>query len=121
MADTMEGRLYAFDVAGPGQIAPVSPFRAARVVGRVDQWTLFDSLAVEADGTVAIATLINPGITRMNPETGAHTLVPTDDLMTTNIAFGGADMRDAYITLSSTGRLAKMRWDRPGLRLNYQG
>jgi gluconolactonase len=117
----MEGRLYAFDVAGPGQIAPVSPFRAARVVGRVDQWTLFDSLAVEADGTVAIATLINPGITRMNPETGAHTLVPTDDLMTTNIAFGGADMRDAYITLSSTGRLAKMRWDRPGLRLNYQG
>jgi gluconolactonase len=41
--------------------------------------------------------------------------------MTTNIAFGGADMRDAYITLSSTGRLAKMRWDRPGLRLNYQG
>jgi gluconolactonase len=78
-------------------------------------------LAVEADGTVAVATLINPGITRMNPETGAHTLVPTDDLMTTNIAFGGADMCDAYITLSSTGRLAKMRWDRPGLRLNYQG
>jgi gluconolactonase len=120
MADTMEGRLYAFDVAGPGQIAPASPFRAARVVGRVDQWTLFDSLAVEADGTVAIATLINPGITRMNPATGAHSLVPTDDLMTTNIAFGGTDMCDAYITLSSTGRLAKMRWDRPGLRLNYQ-
>jgi gluconolactonase len=121
MADTMEGRLYAFDLAGPGQIAPASPFRAARVVGNVAGWTLFDSLAVEADGTVAVATLVNPGFTRFDPVTGAATLVPTDDLMTTNIAFGGADMMDAYVTLSSTGRLAKMRWDRPGLRLNYQG
>ncbi|GBF59400.1 hypothetical protein PbB2_03100 [Candidatus Phycosocius bacilliformis] len=57
----------------------------------------------------------------MDLATGAHSLVPTDDLMTTNIAFGGPDMRDAYITLSSTGRLARMHWDRPGLRLNYQG
>jgi gluconolactonase len=121
MADTMEGRLYAFDLSGPGQIVPASPFRAARVVGNVAGWTLFDSLAVEADGTVAVATLVNPGFTRFDPVTGAATLVPTDDLMTTNIAFGGADMMDAYVTLSSTGRLAKMRWDRPGLRLNFQG
>ena len=121
MADTMEGRLYAFDLIGPGQIARASPFREARVVGRVDGWTLFDSLAVEADGTIAVATLVNPGFTRFDPATGAHTLVPTDDLMTTNIAFGGPDMTDAYVTWSSTGRLAKMTWDKPGLRLNFQG
>jgi gluconolactonase len=29
-------------------------------------------------------------------------------------------MRDAYITLSGTGKLVKMRWPRPGLRLNFQ-
>jgi gluconolactonase len=121
MADTMEGRLYAFDLEGPGKIIPASPFRAARVVGNVAGWTLFDSLAVEADGTVAVATLVNPGFTRFNPITGASTLVPTDDLMTTNIAFGGPDMKHAYVTLSSTGRLARMVWDRPGLRLNFQG
>jgi gluconolactonase len=121
MADTMEGRLYAFDLAGPGQIVPAHPFRAARVLGRVDGWTLFDSLAVEADGTIAVATLVNPGFTRFDPVTGATTLVPTDDLMTTNIAFGGSGMTDAYVTLSSTGRLAKMKWDKPGLRLNFQG
>jgi gluconolactonase len=120
MADTMEGRLYAFDLLGPGQISPAHPFRAARVVGRVEGWTLFDSLAVEADGTIAVATLVNPGFTRFDPATGTSTLVPTDDLMTTNIAFGGPDMKDAYVTLSSTGRLAKMTWDRPGLRLNFQ-
>jgi gluconolactonase len=120
MADTMEGRLYAFDLDGPGKITPASPFRAARVVGNVAGWTLFDSLAVEADGTVAVATLVNPGFTRFDPVSGASILVPTDDLMTTNIAFGGHDMRDAYVTLSSTGRLAKMAWDKPGLRLNFQ-
>jgi gluconolactonase len=120
MADTMEGRLYAFDLAAPGHISPASPFRAARVIGRVEGWTLFDSLAVEADGTVSVATLINPGITRFDPVTGTSTLVGTDDLMTTNIAFGGADMCQAYVTLSSTGRLVRMAWDKPGLRLNFQ-
>jgi gluconolactonase len=120
MADTMEGRLYAFDLAGPGQIVPATPFRAARVVGNTKGWTLFDSLAVEADGHVAVATLVNPGITRFNPLTGQSSFVPTDDLMTTNIAFGGTNMTDAYLCLSSTGRLAKMVWDRPGLRLNFQ-
>jgi gluconolactonase len=120
MADTMEGRLYAFELSGPGQIVPAHPFRAARVVGNAEGWTLFDSLAVEADGTIAVATLVNPGFTRFDPITGTSSLVATDDLMTTNIAFGGPDMKDAYVTLSSTGRLAKMKWDKPGLRLNFQ-
>jgi gluconolactonase len=28
-------------------------------------------------------------------------------------------MRDAYVTLSGTGKLAKVRWPDPGLRLNF--
>ena len=39
--------------------------------------------------------------------------------MTTNICFGGDDLRTAYITLSSTGRLVKTQWDAPGLPLNF--
>jgi gluconolactonase len=42
-----------------------------------------------------------------------------EDRSVTNIAFGGADMRDAYITLSSTGRLVRMRWPEPGLKLAF--
>jgi gluconolactonase len=45
--------------------------------------------------------------------------VPTDDPFTTNIAFGGSDMRTAYVTLGGTGRLVSRRWPRPGLRLAY--
>ena len=36
-----------------------------------------------------------------------------------DIAFGGEDMRDAYLTLSGSGRLVKTRWPRPGLKLQY--
>jgi gluconolactonase len=38
----------------------------------------------------------------------------------TNIAFGGADMRDAYITLSMAGKLVKTRWEEPGLKLSFK-
>ena len=40
------------------------------------------------------------------------------DIMTTNICFGGPDLRTAYITLAATGRLVAMDWPRPGLPLH---
>ena len=119
VADTMTGRLFAFDILGPGQVGPgaVNGFDG-RVVATVDHFQLFDSLAVEADGRVCVATIINGGITAIEPS-GAleHFAVP--DLVTTNICFGGADMRDAWITASATGTLYKTRWPRPGLKLNF--
>jgi gluconolactonase len=30
-------------------------------------------------------------------------------------------MRDAWVTASSTGKLYKARWPRPGLKLNFNG
>ena len=44
---------------------------------------------------------------------------PEPDLIVTNICFGGADMRDAWVTCSATGKLFKARWPRPGLKLNF--
>jgi len=41
------------------------------------------------------------------------------DAIVTSICFGGAEMRDAWITASGTGRLYRARWPRPGLRLNF--
>jgi len=41
------------------------------------------------------------------------------DFVTTNICFGGADMKDAWITGSSTGTLFKTRWAEPGLKLAF--
>jgi gluconolactonase len=36
----------------------------------------------------------------------------------TNIAFGGPNLRTAYITLSSSGRLVRTQWPEAGLKLN---
>lgn len=118
MADTTLGRLWAFDIAAPGQLAPPDGFAPGRVVCNLPGYQLLDSLAVEAGGKVCVATIINGGITAFDPSGNTeHFAFP--DLVTTNICFGGADMQDAWITLSATGKLAKTRWPRPGLKLNF--
>ena len=42
------------------------------------------------------------------------------DVYTTNICFGGPDLRTAFVTLSGAGKLVAFEWERPGLRLNCQ-
>lgn len=118
MADTMTGRLWAYDLAAPGVVNAASPLQPGRIVSSLPGWTLLDSLAVEASGQIAVATLVTGGITVFDLD-GATRLMPFPDLLVTNIAFGGDDMRDAYVTLSGTGKLAKVRWPRPGLKLNF--
>ena len=85
-------------------------------------YQLLDSLAVDGDGNVCVATLINGGITVVSP-TGDMSHIESGDLLTTNICFGDTDgsgaYRDAYVTASGTGRLLHMRWPNNGLRLNY--
>jgi gluconolactonase len=114
-AESYTGRLIAFDLAGPGLV--VKGGRGGRMVGAAPGRTFFDSLAVQANGDICVASLAN-GITTMSP-TGAAQQLPLPDRMTTNICFGGADMRDAYITLSGAGQLIRMRWPEPGLTLNF--
>ena len=117
-ADTQLGRLWAFDISAPGELAPPPGFAPGRVICNLPGYQLLDSLAVEAGGKVCVATIINGGITAFDPD-GSTEHFPVPDLVTTNICFGGADMRDAWITASSTGRLYKCRWPRPGLTLNF--
>jgi gluconolactonase len=116
--DTETQKLWAFDIVEPGKLAPFSFGRRGRVVCTLPGHQLLDSLAVEANGNVCAATLLNGGITIFAPDgTFEHVALP--DPMTTNICFGGADLRDAYITLSGTGKLIRARWPRPGLKLNF--
>ena len=118
VADTQLGRLWAFDVAAPGELAPQPGFAPGRVVCNLPGFQLLDSLAVEAGGKVCVATIINGGVTAFDPD-GSVEHFPFPDLVTTNICFGGADMRDAWVTCSSTGKLYKCRWPRPGLKLAF--
>jgi len=118
VADTYLQRLWAFDIASPGVLAPPPGFAPGRVVANLQGYQLLDSLAVEAGGKICVATIVNGGITIIDPD-GSSEHVPVPDPVTTNICFGGADMRTAWITAGATGRLYKMRWPRPGLKLAF--
>ncbi|MEM7097751.1 MAG: SMP-30/gluconolactonase/LRE family protein [Pseudomonadota bacterium] len=116
VAETPTGRVWAFDLAAPGQLAS-DPNR--RMLAQIPDHHLFDSLAVDGNGNVCVATILNGGITVHSPD-GAHAeLIPMPDRITTNICFGGPDLQTAFVTLSTTGKLAAVPWETPGLPLNF--
>jgi gluconolactonase len=116
-AETMTGRVWAQDLAAPGKVADRPD--GLRLLAGLPGYQLFDSLAVDAEGYVCVATIINGGITRISPDGTQVSHVATDDPLTTNICFGGADLTTAFVTLSSSGRLVAMDWTVPGLPLNF--
>ena len=117
VAETHTGRVYRWDVPAPGEVAGGGPLGGGMLVAGLPGLQLLDSMAVEADGNIVVATIMNGGLTVISPDGSSVTHVPLPDLVVTNVAFGGPNRRTAYVTLSSTGRLVSMPWPRPGLAL----
>lgn len=119
-AETYTCRLMAFNVIAPGKVDDsAGPGGPGIPIYRPAGYKFFDSLGMEASGNICVATIGESGISVISPAGELVEFVATDDIFTTNICFGGADMQDAYITLSGSGRLVKTRWNRPGLKLQY--
>ena len=110
VADTHQARLYRY----ARKVEAQRPTWVATAPGHV----AFDSLAVTAAGNICVGTLRQGGITTVTPA-GETRFAPFDDHYVTNIAFGGEDMCDAYLTFSTRGLLVKTRWEEPGLRLAF--
>ena len=119
VSETPPARLWAFDLVAPGEVALQPGLRgmSGRFVYGAPGLAHFDSLAVEAGGNIAVATIGRGGITVVEPDGTPVEFVATDDPFTTNICWGGDDLRTAYVTLGGTGRLVKRAWPRAGLRL----
>ena len=68
---------------------------------------------------MCVGTIVNGGITSISPDGSKieHTAFP--DPLVTNICFGGAELRTAYVTLSGTGRLVTCEWPTAGLPLCF--
>jgi gluconolactonase len=121
VAETFTGRVWQWDVVRPGEVAegmPLAPGGGTLLAG-LPGYQLFDSLAIDADGNVCVATLVNGGITVLSTFGEVLEHVATGDPLTTNICFGGRDGRTAFITCSGTGRLVAVEWPRPGLKLIF--
>ena len=113
VADTHQARLWRYD----RKVGEQRPEWIATAPGPVG----FDSLAVTAAGNICVATIYEGGITTIIPDGTLRKYDIPGERYVTNIAFGGEDMRDAWITLSTSGRLVRLRWDEPGLELHYNG
>ena len=118
-AETHTGRVFRREVAGPGELVAPPPLEDGMLCGLAGRQFL-DSMAVDAEGWVCVATIFNGGVTAISPDGERVEHHPTPDLLTTNVCFGGEDMDTAFVTLSGTGRLVSMRWPRRGLRLAHQ-
>jgi gluconolactonase len=122
-AETFTGRVFRRSIASPGELVPVAPLDPTVCLAGLPGYQLLDSLGIDGDGNICVATLVNGGITIISPDGATTSHIPTGDLLTTNICFGDRDgsgeYRDAYITASGTGKLLHMRWPNAGLRLNY--
>lgn len=123
MAETETARLWAFDIAAPGEFSHPTKATAAsphgsRFVWGASDYRRFDSLKVEANGWIAVGTLDIGGITAISPD-GKHAEFTEveGDTHITNLCFGGPDMKKAYVTQSYAGRLVEIDWPRPGLAL----
>lgn len=119
-AETHTGRVFAWDVPGPGQVQNDSPVgNGGQLLAGLAGYQLFDSLAVDGAGWVCVGTLVNGGITAISPDGATVEHIALPDPLVTNICFGGPDLRTAYATLSGTGALVSFPWPRPGLRLHH--
>ncbi len=119
VAETETARLWGFDLMAPG-VARKRGFpspHGGRLIAGLPGYQRFDSLAVTAAGNICVATLITGAITVIAPGGEVLRQIPTGDPMTTNICFGGPDLRTAYLTLSGRGTVVAMDWDEPGLAL----
>jgi gluconolactonase len=122
IAETPTGRLWAYNVGAPGEVVPGDTIyrgERGRPIAGLGGYQMFDSLAVEASGNVCVATLVSGCISVIAPDGKLVEQVETGDRVTTNIAFGGPELKTAYITLSGRGELIAMDWPRGGLPLNF--
>jgi gluconolactonase len=118
-AETFPGRLWSLPLKGPGSPGKVEGFTPGKFVNAYPGLAYFDSLGVQADGGVCVATILAGGITTFWPGTKKVRHTALGDPLVTNICWGGKRMKTAYVTASGTGKLLALDWPQAGLRLAF--
>lgn len=118
ISETITGRVWWWEVTAAGELNLKD---GAHLLIGLGDFTFLDSLAIDAEGNVSVATMPKGGITTISPQGKIIDFVevPMKDPTVTNICFGGSDLKTAYITASGTGRLYQVGWPRAGFKLPF--
>ncbi len=120
VAQADHARLWAFDVRGPGDVVTSHrPGLGGRLLHTASGVCGFDSLGVDSEGFIAVATVGTGCLTVVAPDGSSCEQIDVGDRHVTNICWGGADLRTAYVTLGGAGRIVSLPWERPGLALHF--
>ncbi|MBI1197796.1 MAG: SMP-30/gluconolactonase/LRE family protein [Phenylobacterium sp.] len=121
VAETIPRRIWAFDLEAPGVIReePWPSSCGGRLVAGLPDNNYLDSLALDADGAIVVASFNRCGVWTVSPDGARREFLAIDDFYATNVAFGGEGLRTAFVTLSSTGRLVAIDWPRAGQPVNF--
>jgi len=121
LVETECARLWAFDIEAPGQLqkAPGNSPNGGRLLHAFPDYRRPDGMAVDSEGNLCVACLLAGCIAVVSPSGELLREVKVPDHYVTNIAFGGRERRTAFVTLSSTGRLASFTWPVAGHELIF--
>ncbi len=113
-------QLVRFQIVGPGQLEQRGGKPVMTLVASLGGNMIFDSMCVEADGTLVVAAVLAGKMLRIAPNGTVIGEIALPDRAVTNGAFGGPDLRTLFVTLSQTGRIAAVPWPGKGLKLLYR-
>jgi gluconolactonase len=111
VAQTFAGNLLAFSIRAPGELGEQRPF------GTLPAGYYPDSLCLDEEGYVLVAGVLGGGTVVFAPDGKQVDIVPSEDRVVTNVAFGGPTYSTLYITESGLGRVVTHEWSRRGLVL----
>lgn len=123
VAETHPGRVWEFTVDAPGAItltAGPAPWLRGHLLANPAGYCLLDSLAVDAAGNVCVASIPH-ALQCIAPDGTSVQRIAMPDLMPTNICFDVTGHNQAFITLSSAGRLVAIDWPGGGAKLAFGG
>ena len=113
VAESFTARVWAWDVIAPGELRlkPRARVHGGDLMFGLGGYHLFDSMAVDREGNVCVATLGDRcGITVIAPDKSWRRHIDLPGPMPTNICFGGEHMEQAWATLSPQGELVSWQW-----------
>jgi gluconolactonase len=133
VAETYSRWIVYWELSAPGKIKcnPRTMDGAYILNASLPDGSILDSMRVDEEGNVYVATMLPGGLNPLKPG-GIAVISPDgkvlDDIklssgipepLPSSLCFGGPDRKTAFITCSGTGRILSCRMRIPGLRAAY--